>query len=665
MVHSGSYESRIGKPAVRTLRRWYKDLKDRIETAFEKLTVDRVRMMNFKTRKEDILWREAIFKETMEDTDGGELEVKNGKSYTWPTESFNKSFSQIVEHFKELRLHPERYAEQQSKKATKYKATRIQAQGGKAAEGVSPSYAGGQAQAPGESGNGAQHAKAQEVRRKGGDRPQPNKRCETVPTPGNEANRQGLQGTSEAAEEQPARSRCVISSCTVTTGRPAHMCHVCEKPVHNLCMQKMMLDRFGVENYDGADFLCETHAAEKSGFKQVERSGGTSFIVTPPKSSSPEPVWEVLPAATSTGQDKPSSSSVPQNTVQQQGAAVDGKEKGEQDGKTDQQARGDNQTGGNVTNEKRKRDARAEGSGSGNGKGTGSGEEPPKKAKSTGSNLQKGKKRIEPRKEESGEDATQGPGAGEEERGAGSVPQTIDPQQIEGKDQERNGTEPTEETGTGRTETAGDEVSARPKRNAVRQRKFHEPGLCKAVGCECEFGQAGKAGEAACETAKGKSAAKASGKRNNIAKAEKKKRKRKGGENEEESEEEMDLDGDVIESSDPGSDEEPISDLPIGGAFEDKHEKIDKHMQAKYEVIAMKFLRVKFAYQVTRKEAIKAINGLKLENISKSPELETFDTPYLLKLLSEGAIDDERVYIANKKWREDGVKLTPNEVFVS
>lgn len=68
---------------------------------------------------------------------------------------------------------------------------------------------------------------------------------------------------------------------------------------------------------------------------------------------------------------------------------------------------------------------------------------------------------------------------------------------------------------------------------------------------------------------------------------------------------------------------------------------------------------------MTRKEVIKGINGLKLEHISKSPELESFDLPYLLKLLSEAAIKEERVYIANKKWREDGVKLSPNEVFVS
>lgn len=55
MVHSGPYESRIGKPAVRTLRRWYKDLKERIETALENLADDRLKVMNFKTRKEDIL----------------------------------------------------------------------------------------------------------------------------------------------------------------------------------------------------------------------------------------------------------------------------------------------------------------------------------------------------------------------------------------------------------------------------------------------------------------------------------------------------------------------------------------------------------------------------------------------------------------------------------
>ncbi|GAQ89778.1 hypothetical protein KFL_005610050 [Klebsormidium nitens] len=672
MVHSGAYEEIIGKPAVRTLRRWYKDLKDRIENALDGLTNERLKGMNFKVRREDVEWRESLFKETMDDTDGGVLLVKGDRSYKWPAESFNRTFSQIVEQLKKVKLHPERYAAQQAKKATKYKASKKQNDMGD--EGVRHQSSKSRDSAASNRTEGMQVASCEE----------------------------GAIGQGNEQVEESAQSRCVMSFCSVNTGRPVHMCHVCQKPVHNLCLQKMMNDLFGVKEYDGENFFCEAHAAS-SGLTKVGGSREATSFTPASKASGSAPVWEAaVPTATPAADHPPSGlSGSPESKSEKQAEPNKGlEEQPQRDAKGSLHVPKERNEEKGSGKGKRIREERTEESGSGKGKGGDKSSK--KKSKSDGPSTKPSKPKenqngknseIERENADSRKDETKSRGASGEEEGATNKNQGagLHLEQAERKDPEKNATEPQEESGAGNGKNE-DEIAARPKRNAVKQRKIHEPRLCKALGCECEFGLAGEAGEAAEKRAKGADGRKRG--RNGTA-GPKSQRQKKG--DPECSEEELDLAGDVIESSDPDSDEDPVCDLPMGGTFEDKGEKIDKHMVFNYEIIAMKYLRVKYIYQVldrqhadtrahreklrsscplevwpliflglvSRKEVIKAINSLKLDNISKSPELEDFDLPYLLKLLSEGAIEESRVYIANKKWRDDGAKLSPNEVFIS
>ncbi|GAQ88707.1 hypothetical protein KFL_004530120 [Klebsormidium nitens] len=592
-----------------------------------------LRSINLKRNPKDLEWRDKIFDSILdEDEHSGEVVGLDGTVYKWPKACNNSTFTAIIDDLKKKFLHADRYRKSQAKELERYherkpkKVDKKRAEAGEdGAMQEQPRQFNGTG--PSKEPDSESLDESQPARPGSGNHPNEALTPETAPSklpkPKTSCSLEGCSSTErppsfcqacldpvheECVQEllkrlygvekydgellycanhhsnfgfrQGLGGKCALPACAMA-GKPAqHRCEVCKDPVHNLCFQGFLHEVYGVEGYDQGRFACKEHASAL-GFQKA--TSGHHQLIFHTQASAKIRAEGLISAAS---QPAGPPVSVPSESVRSPPRGSDAPDAGKGSDEREKTGEGEDSEG---------RETKA-----------GEAKEKPDKTKN-GARKRKGSQTVEQDKKK--KIRPEGISPTNEKPNEPAESEVPGPKTLKAPP-----SEPVEEIQVVR------QSNRAPKVNRLIHNDSFVVNSKQRAAAGTESGQ--KSREKVKIGATKKPNAPPS----------------------DESEESMSLSGSAIETSEEeDSDAESPSDLPIGGAFEDKDEKLHP------SILTSKALR-------------KGIDKLKLLGISKSPKLKEFSQNYLLKLFSEGLIAKKKVTIKNRKWREDGTSLDPADI---
>ncbi|GAQ88111.1 hypothetical protein KFL_004010030 [Klebsormidium nitens] len=650
--HSKKYTAVVGKHGVRRLQSFHARVVSRVaadlglsdympnetkakETPSEE-ELTRLRSINLKKNPKDQEWRDKIFDSILEDDEhAGEIVGLDGTVYKWPKACYNSTFTAIIDDLKKKLVHADRYKKSQADKLKRYhdrKQLKKRAQAGK--DGAP------EMQEKPHHCNENESSKDQSC-----GNPDPESQ-EAMNLPPSHADK------NEPLEPKPKTS-CSLDTCS-STERPSGYCQTCLEPVHKECMQTLLTKLYGVANYDGDLLYCANHHSN-FGFRQG--LGGKCTLPACAMAGKPtqhrcdvckEPVHNLCFQGFLREVYNVECYDGGRFACQEHAGALGFEKASGQHRSSPQNKTSADLCAEALINQAAQQAARPAAVLSG------SALSPPRGVSAAGKGSEERVKagegeRLEEREEKGKLDETKKGSAkrkgsqGDREKNKKKRAAGVSPVNEEPNEQDESGG-PSQKNKEPPTDQPVEETQA------VRQSN-RAPKMNRMIHNDSYVVNSKPAAAGTDTRQKTREQSKAGAK---------KKRK-----SDEDSEESLSLSGSAIESSEEeDSDAEATSDLPIGGAFEDKDEKLHPLMVDNYQIIAMTALEVNASYQLTSRALQKAINRLKLPGISKSPDLTGFNQNYLLKLLGEGLIKKKKVVIKNRKWREEGTVLDPADVRV-